>query len=190
VERPLAKTQSKEGKAIIGGRKIDDITLPATTTGTGVKLTYVLAPMDLSRAKMLKFNLKVTAAATGATDILDVKVQDTADGVTWNTRVRFNGVAGNQAASVTVPFVQEAALESVIPLQSPEKVYITSGSAGGTELAAGVVMNGPFNPPYREGVTTGTRKSSWRVVFSQTDISTTTSYAANLRIYAHESAVA
>jgi hypothetical protein len=171
---------------MIGGRKIDGITLPATTNGTGIKLTYLLAPMDLSRANMLKFKLNVTAAATGATDFLDVKVQDTTDGVTWNTRVRFNLVAGNQAASVAAPFVQEAVLESVIPLQSPEKVFIDSGSVGGTELNAGVVMNGPFNPPYRETVTTGTRLSAWRVVFSQTDVSGTASFAAGLKILAFD----
>lgn len=164
-----------------GGRVIQDITLPATSTGTGTKQTTVFDPLDLSRARQLEATLKVTAAATGASDVLDVHIQDTDDGTNWNDRIRFAAVAGN----ASVPTIQRAVLTNSIALQSSEKDYTESTST----LAAGVVINGPFPPPVRTGVTTGTRASSWRAVFIQTDVSGTASYTAELIVRAHEEGV-
>lgn len=169
-----------------GGRTIADLTLPATSHGTGVKLTAVLDPMDLSRCREIELELIVTAAATGATDLLDVELQDTRDGqLTWNTRAHAQ-VLGNQSASATAPYVYRMALTSAIALQSPEKGYVETGSAGGSAIAAGTVVNGPFPPPWRKGVTTGTRLSAWRVLFTQTDVSTTASFTAEVLLTAHE----
>jgi hypothetical protein len=169
-----------------GGRTILDVTLPATSTGTGTKLTTVLDPMDLSRCREIELELIVTAAATGATDLLDVELQDTRDGqLTWNTRAHAQ-VLGNQSASATAPYVYRMNLTSAIPLQSPEKGYVETGSAGGTDIPPGVVVNGPFPPPWRKGVTTGTRLSSWRLIFKQTDISGTASFTAEVILTGHE----
>lgn len=164
-----------------GGRVIQDISLPATSVGTGTKQTTVFDPLDLSRARQMEATLKVTAAATGGSDFLDVRIQDTDDGTNWNDRIRFIAVAGN----ASVPQLQRAVITNSIVLQSSEKDYIESTST----LGAGVVINGPFPPPVRVGVTTGTRTSSWRAVFNQTDVSGTASYTAELIVRAHEEGV-
>jgi hypothetical protein len=173
---------------VIGGRKIADITLPATSNGTGTKLTSVLDPMDLSRCRMLELEVIITAAATTASDLLDVELQDTKNNVSWNTRAHAQ-VLGNQAASVAAPYMYRMVLTSAIVLQSPEKGYVETGSPGGTDIPVGTVVNGPFPPPNREGVTTGTRKSSFRIIFKQTDVSTTASFTGTVRLYGHEWAV-
>ena len=170
-----------------GGRVIQDITLPATSNGTGTKQTTVFDPLDLSRGRQLEATLKVTAAASGASDVLDVRIQDTDDGVVWNDRIRFLAVAGNQAVSPA--YIQRAVLTNSIPLQSSEKDYIESGASGGSAIAAGTVVNGPFPPPVRAGVTTTTRTSSWRAVFIQTDVSGTASYTAELIVRLHSEGV-
>lgn len=163
---------------MIGARRVDTFTFgPSATTLT----TNLHDPMDLSRARELKANLKVTAAAQTAGDTLDVKIQDTIDGVTWNTRGRFAAVLGNQ--NTTTPYVRELVIATNIDLQSSEKEYQTTGSQGGTELAAGTVLNGAFYPPYR---TAQGRQPNWRVVWTVTNSSGNASFTASLTLWLQE----
>lgn len=171
---------------MLGERKIADFTLAATSSGTAVKQTNTLDPLDLSRCREIELELIITAAASAAGDLLNVKLQDSKNGgTTWNTRANLQ-VAGNQAATAGNPFVKRAVITNAIALQSSEKVYVESGSNGGSEIAADTVVNGPFPPPFRDTVTTGTRVSSWRVIWSQTSSSGTDSFAGELKIHAHE----
>jgi hypothetical protein len=170
---------------MFGGRRVANFTLAATSTGTGTKQTSVLDPTDLSRARQLEATLSITAAASTSSDLLDVYVQDSDDAAIWNDRVHFQ-VKGNQSASATAPFRQRAVITSAISLQSPEKVYTETGGASGADIPVGTVVNGPFPPPYRGGTTTGTRASTWRVLFVQTDSSGSASFTGSVEIRAHD----
>lgn len=162
----------------IGTRKTDSFSFGPSATSSTVVLHD---PLDLSRARSLKLNLTVTAAASAANDTLDVKFQDTIDGITWNTRARFAAVAGNQ--SVATQYVRELVITQDVKLNSGEREYQTSGSQGGTELPAGTVMDGTFYPPYRDA--TG-RHANWRVVFTVTNNSGTASFTATLTLWSQD----
>lgn len=120
---------------------------------------------DLSHAGQLLFILKVTAAATDATDTVDVRIQDRGPDGIWTTRARFKAITGDLSPSTTAPEVLRLALEQSGPLSSAEEAYEPSGSAGGsspTVIGDGVVINGPFPPLYR---TSAGRGASWRAQF-------------------------
>lgn len=177
---------------MIGARLIADIAIGPTANGTATTL-FLLDPLDLSRARGIKGHLVVTAAASGASDTLDVELQDTLDGVTWNTRARFFRTLGTQSASATAPFVQEFNLEANVDLQSPEKVYVTTGSvvaaglgAGGVDIPEGTVVDGVFPMSRRKGDTTQQWQTAWRVRVVQTDVSTSASFTAELMLLAQE----
>lgn len=56
------------------------------------------APINLSLPESVVFQLNVTAAATAAGDTLDVYLQSSVDGTTWDDFVHFTQVLGNGGA--------------------------------------------------------------------------------------------
>ena len=155
-------------------RRIFKYDFTAMTTTTTVSLN----PDDLSRASALLLSLQLTAIGTGAGDKLDVRLQDTVHGTIWNTRARFTQVLGTDSASGSAPKTFRMSLTQDIALEDPEESYETTGSSGGTDLAARSVRNGPFPGVLR--TSTG-RGSAWRVTFTVTT-SVTPTFTGNLTI--------
>lgn len=127
---------------------------------------------DLSHAQALLCELSLSTIATDAGDSLDVKIQDTVDGVNWNTRVRFPLVAGNAAA----PRAYRMVVEQAVAIAQAEQSYLDTGSTGGTEIASGSVVNGTFPGVRRISGTVppgqSNRTNSWRAVYARTDAGT------------------
>lgn len=158
----------------------------AIQTVSGVTQTFTtnLDALDLSRLKCLELELAVTAAASTASDTLDVKIQDTRNaGTTWNTRGRFTAVLGNQTASATTPYARHMVISSAVDLQSGEREYLATGSQGGTELAAGTVLNGLFPPRWRDALGA---HAAWRVIAIQTNASGSALFTATVYILGME----
>jgi len=153
-----------------------------TVSGVTQTFTTNFDALDLSRLRSLQAQLSVSAAASSASDTLDVKIQDTLDG-TWGSRLRFLAVAGNQSASAGTPYVQRYTIENAVDLQSGERGYVPSGSASGSDLAAGTVLNGPFPPRYRTALGP---QPAWRVVAVQTNASGTALFTATVTVLGQE----
>ena len=110
-------------------------TVPFVLAGAGVTITN-LPPFDLSRSFENKSELIVTAAAAAAGDILDVKFQETEDGVQWNTRMRHTPQLGSSGATATSPESEVITILSLGPLSTADAIREPTGSKGATELTA------------------------------------------------------
>lgn len=119
------------------------------TGAGGQTITTELPLLNLGRAETIALVLKVTKADTDANDTLDVYFDETFDRVTWDNRGRFQQITGDMSPSATAPEVRKLVISSRIALDATEESYETSGSAGGSDLAAGTVRNGPFAPIFR-----------------------------------------
>ena len=108
-------------------------------TGAGSKtggsaITSELYPyLDLSALKAIVVVVSLTAAAEDAGDILDVALQETLDGVTWNDRCRFPQLLGNLSPSASAPETYQQtilALEDLDYAQIGEVLGITENNVG------------------------------------------------------------
>lgn len=99
-----------------------------TATGTGTAIS------GLGNAKVLQFELDVTAAATAAGDTIDVYVQTMIDGTNWVDIVHFTQVLGNGGAKRFYAKISSNLAESLFN--------------NATALAAGSVRN-IFGDQYR-----------------------------------------
>lgn len=156
----------------LASRNVFDYAFGPLTADTTVSMN----PYDLSHAEALVCELIVSAAATAAGDILDVRIQNTFDGTYWNTVIRFDAILGN----VTEPEIRRATVNQVVDLASTEEQYETTDSTGATDISAGTVRNGPFPPPYK---TAAGRQPNWRVFFDITSASAP-SFTGTLKIAA------
>lgn len=116
---------------------------PISLSGAGTT-NLNLDPMSYSRAVSLVGEIIITSAATAAGDTLTVRLQETPDGVQWDTRWCHTAQVGNSGASTTAPESERVVLQCDVPLQTAERLYEPTGSAGGTDLSAGTVRNGPL----------------------------------------------
>jgi hypothetical protein len=135
----------------------------STGTQTLVPDTGVL---DLSPARALTLEAIITTANTDASDTLDIRLQDTSDGVTWNTRIRLLQMIGTLSPSATAPEYQRSVVSADVLLTTPEENYEPTGSVSATDLTAGTVRNGPFVPPLR---TSAGRQPSHRIQIIATE---------------------
>ena len=128
----------------------------------GVQTTNILFPLvDLAGYDQIRGTLSVSKALTEADDTLDVYIQSLAqDGVTWNDRAHFGQVTGADTPAAATPEVRFVNILARIPLEATEKAYESSGSVGGTRLAAGTVRNGPFPDKFYTG---GLWTPNWRI---------------------------
>lgn len=163
---------------MIGTRFCDKLSVSAISATTTVVMHD---PLDLSRARNLKLFLAVPAAASTSSDTLDVIVQDTQNGVTWNDRGRFALVLGNQ--NVTTPYTREMNLLQDCDLNTGEREYQSTGSQGGSDIPSGTVLNGTFWPPYRDA---GGKHPNWRCRFVVTNNSGVASFTASVSIYGQD----
>lgn len=134
----------------------------AIDTGTGNQtINTELDPLDLAGYDQIRATLSVKKAVTDAVDTLDVYIQSLAqDGVTWNDRGHFGQITGADTPAAATPEVRFLNILARIPLEATEEAYESSGSVGGTRLAAGTVRNGPFPDKFYSG---GKWKANWRV---------------------------
>src|SRR5260221_9901788 len=112
-------------------RKIAE--LPFTLSGAATTETN-LDPYDLSRCPVIMSQLILTSAAVGVGDTLDVRFQETPDGIQWNTRLRHTRQLGNGGATALAPVSEEIQLFTRgWPVTSVDTVVTPSGSAGGSD---------------------------------------------------------
>lgn len=155
----------------------------AIALGSGTHtVDTLLDALDYSQYKVIECILAITAAATVVGTTLDVKIQMTPDGVTWDTRGRFSLVAGNQAATASTPYMQGLNISQDVDLTTAERNYIATGSNTGTELNPGTVRDGNF--PRFLRLPTG-RASSARIETVVTDVAGTGAFTGSLRILGH-----
>lgn len=145
------------------------VTLPFTLTGAGTTITY-LDLYDLSRSFENKSELILTTANTGAGDELDVKFQETSDGVQWNTRMRHTAMLGTLSPSSTAPESEILTILSLGPLPTTDQIREPTGSAGATELTAPGVIHGYLTGRMPD------RTPAYRVVMTVTE-TTSASFA-------------
>lgn len=154
-------------------------------TGAGSKtgasaITSNFNPGRFGHYDALTVYLNVTKADTDAADVLDVALQETRDGVTWHDRARFANVTGDLTASATAPEVRRLVVQQFGSFADGEEELEPSGSAGGTRLTAGTVLNGPFPPLLRTG---GTRQSSFRLYIEVTDADNDADFEGTIDVY-------
>lgn len=158
--------------------------------GSGAQtVNTLLDPLDLSMAKVIEVLLTLTSVATVAGSTLDVKFQmatfiDPLGNEVWDTRGRFSTVVGNQAASAAVPYQEGLNISQDVDLTTVERAYRPTGSAGGTELAAGTVRDGDFPAFLREGLL-HTRQPNARIQMVVVDAAASFAAVGNVLIYSH-----
>lgn len=157
----------------------------AIDTGAGSQtITSLFSKgLNLSWAKALICDLKITVANTDATDTLDVYIEETVDNVTWNQRGRFEQITGDMSPTTTAPEVRRLVISALPPLDTTEESYETTGSTGGTSLSAGTVRNGPFLPPYR-GDASNAPQASYRARLVVTDADNNADFEGTLTVFA------
>lgn len=146
-------------------------------TLTGAVTTYQsLNAVDLSHARELLVEIKLTTANTDAGDTLEVTLQDCSDAtfavlptgtVGWNSRAKSTTFLGTLSPSVTTPEYYRMSVQQLVDLAATEESYEPSGSVGATDIAVGSVVNGPFPATIKAALGTKetTRISNWRLRF-------------------------
>lgn len=160
----------------------------ALATGAGSQTINVNVEQDISRAQAITIVLNLTGAATDAGDTLNVRFQETPDdGVTWDTRARFEQFLGTAVVSAAAPERRIAVLHARTQLQTTEEYYEPSGSAGATEIAAGTVINGPFYANLHRGSASLTGQqihgNRYRVNLAVVDANSNGGFSGNIRIW-------
>jgi hypothetical protein len=145
------------------------------TLGPGNSVSYVsLNPVDLSHARELLVEIKVTTANTDAGDSLDVRLQDCSDLLAaqnptavpgWNDRARSQPFTGDMSPTTTAPEYYRMSIQQLVDIAATEEAYEPSGSLGGSAIPVGSVINGPFPGTLRGrlGVKEATRIPNWRI---------------------------
>jgi hypothetical protein len=138
------------------------ITIPFDTgAAAGTKTEYEnLDKFDLTRTKAIDIHVKLTTADTDAGDTFDIYLEETFDAVSWDERWRSHRFTGDMSPSATAPETREYILWGHTVTDVDDEIYESTGSAGGSSLAAGTVRHGPFAPklpsttaPFRGQVT-------------------------------------
>lgn len=132
-------------------------------------------PLDWSGSKNLLFRLELTAAGTGAGDLLDVYIESSSDGqITWDQRARFERFLGTATVSALAPEVREVTITQGPVLGGTEEMLEPTGSAGASGLLASTLQNRPF--PSKNGP-----NATWRARFDVTS-ATSPTFSGNLRV--------
>jgi hypothetical protein len=131
----------------------------STQTATGTA-AITLSENVIARTRAAVFVLDVTAAATDGGDTLDVWLQHSVDGTSWDDFVRFTQVTGNGGAvQIQARWVRDVAPD------------VEQGAHNGKAIAAGVTQ-GPVGHQWR---------AAWTIADAGTDnASFTFSISANL----------
>ena len=154
-------------------RKIHSSTF--TLSGAGTTFQSLNA-IDLSHARELFVEIKLTTTNTDAGDTLEVTLQDCSDATFavlptgtagWNSRARSNTFIGTLSASASAPEYYRMSIQQLVDLAATEESYEPTGSTGATEIAVGSVLNGPFPATIRAALGTAgvTRIPNWRLRF-------------------------
>lgn len=136
--------------------------------------------IDLSPFRRLTVEVKLTAnAAAAAGDTLNVYLQERKQGNAWSDRAALVQLIGTMLSGE----VRQLNLSAEGPLSDTEESYEPSGSTGGSRLTAGLVINGPFAPNYRDfGVGMAT---AWRFDLDITNV-TGPSFPLKITVYGDE----
>jgi hypothetical protein len=150
------------------------ITIPFDTgAASGSKTqTTNLDKFDLSRCKVIDVWVSLTTADTDLADLFDIFFEETIDGVTFDQRLHSHQFTGDMTASATAPEVRRYRIYGHTVTDVLDEIYETSGSAGGTALAAGAVRHGPFVPKLASTSApfTGQTTHRFRFVTVDTDV--------------------
>lgn len=158
------------------------------STGSGSQtITVNLPGLDLSHAHELACQLYLTTIATDVVDTLDVRLQDTRSGVSWNTRARWTQVLGNTSASASAPYRERLALQNRITITTSERAYVEAGAGDSGEIPAGSTRNGPFLGVRRDPGTSGGGPgltNTWRLLFTVVDANANANFVGTVTIWA------
>lgn len=163
----------------------------AIATGAGTQnVNLTIDPYDLSKAKTIEAILTVTGVgAADAADTFDVYLQDcggdpTAANPIWNDRAHFLQVLGTQSVA-SGGYRQREVISADVDLPTTSKSSVDSGTGGAvaTRLTAGTVLDGPFLPPWRNGMG---KQATFRVRWEVVDAGAHAAFQANLDLWAHE----
>lgn len=166
------------------------------TLGPGASTTFVsLNPVDLSHARELLVEIKVTTADTDAIDTLDVRLQDCSDPVMaqsptgtagWNDRARSQPFTGDMTPTAAAPEYYRLSIQQLVDIAATEEAYEPSGSAGAAAIAVGSVINGPFPGTLRGrlGVKEATRIPNWRIRYQVVDADNNASFIGTTTVWA------
>src|SRR5438132_5977842 len=141
--------------------------------------------LDISRCQAVTLEMVLTTCATDAADKLDVRFQETRDSqptpAVWDTRGYFTQVSGNQSASASAPYADQMTISQDVPLPSSSRNARPTGSAGGTELTAGTVRDGPFQGRLRS--TLGPVPSHRLIAVISGDVNSNSLFVGSIKIY-------
>lgn len=153
-------------------------------TGAGSATTNVnLDAFDLSGASALILRGSMSKTDTDAGDTLAITLQSTFDALTWTDRARLGNFTGDMSAAATTPEVLVAVVHQGDAIDSTEEAYEPSGSLGGSAIAAGSVLNGPFPGLLRTALG---RQPSWRVNIVWTDADSDGDMEGTIEVYARD----
>lgn len=141
--------------------------------------------INLSWAKTVTLELRLTTIATDVGDSLDVKWQETRDNARryYDTRGRFRAVLGNTAASAVTPYADQMTISEDVDLTAAERNPVPTGSSTGTEIPAGTVRDGPFAPPIRTN--TGRVSTNQLVVAITGDGNSNSHFVGTCELWSH-----
>lgn len=150
-----------------------------TGAGSGSQtITVNLDPFDLSRVLWLDIVLSLTTLDTDAGDTLDVFLEETLDGSTWDQRWHSHQFTGDMSPTE----VRRYRISAQNTLDSSDEAYETTGSAGGSNLPAGSVRNGPLAPRLPGTSAPFRSRTTHRVRLVVVDTGSDARFAGTLRI--------
>lgn len=161
----------------------------AMATGAGSQTINVNVEQGIARAQAVQLVLNLTTAATDAGDTLDIRFQETPDdGVTWDTRARFDQFLGTATVSAAAPERRILLIHARTWVTQGESAYEPSGSAGASEIAAGTVLNGPFYAALAKGSASlpgqQIHGNRYRINIRVVDANSNANFAGTIRIWA------
>lgn len=142
--------------------------------------------LNLTWCKSVTLEMILTAVATDAVDLLDVKFQETRSPTRayYDTRGRFKTVLGNTGGvSAATPYADQLTISQDIDLTSPEKNETPTGSVTGVELPAGTVRNGPMAPIIRTAL--GKVSTHRLVVATSGDVNSNAAFTGTVSLWGH-----
>ena len=144
--------------------------------------TTDLDKYDLSRCKVIDAWVSLTTADTDAADTFDIFFEETIGGVTFDQRLHSHQFTGDMTASAAAPEVRRYRIYGHTVTDTPDEIYETSGSAGGSSLAAGSVRHGPFVPKLPSTSAPFTGQTTHRVRFVTVDANSNAHFAGTLTL--------
>lgn len=127
-------------------------TYPFDLAAGTANLNVDLDPHDFSGARQLIMDVALTSVGAGgdAADTLNIYFQESAEGFdpVWSDRIASDEFNGAMTVSAAAPELRRYVIDCD-NYSGADAIYEGSGSAGGSHLADGTVINGPLLPVRR-----------------------------------------